>query len=88
VRGLADVWSRIYAAHLVRLHVNVLVTGPAPTSLPQRIASQRANHSARKPSTTFATKSAQSDFCNKICTKRTCRDVRYLSALGAKRTST
>src|SRR5262249_1467833 len=39
---------------------------------PQRIASQRANHSTPKPSTTFATKSAQSG---------------HIAAFGVKRTS-
>src|SRR5262249_52583899 len=38
----------------------VLVEPPHHRSPPQRIASERRNHRSRKPSTTFATKSARS----------------------------
>jgi hypothetical protein len=47
---------------------------------PRQILSARRNHCSPKPAT---------DFCNKIGTKRTCREVRHLVAIGvsAKRTS-
>jgi hypothetical protein len=38
----------------------VVIEPPHHRSPPQRIASERPNHCSRKPSTTFATKSATS----------------------------
>src|SRR5262249_29044529 len=81
IKNRSDLAHRVIVRHRLietkRIEKLLLVVPQPPhhRPLPSRIASQRRNHRPKKLAT---------DFCNKICTKRTFRGAFAMSALRGK----